>query len=756
MKKKNRLFCLLFIVCALLFVGVACQDKGKKDVIKGKISDVVLTVNDTEFNFYDNVSFVDENGKRMEFTCNESVVSFGTAGKYAVIYQVGDLRYERIVYIYGAPTITVVNPTVAYADAYTKDFSAYVVATDTFGKALPLTYNSGLSYDANGGMATGTCQFEFSATDDYGNKKTESVTLNVQPSTDLFTLGEVTIDYVAPYYTVEVGARKVISVYCDGEELDSSFYVSNNGFLMLTPEFAKKFGVTTGKEVFVNFDTCTARGVIAITDSQPAAYKAQGDVNGKNFFLLDEIALPVFEKVNASIQDVTFAYYIERNQAKTPISDEVFIPQFGGEYFFVTEIYRNGSVVEEIKQAFEVSHYSESVIGLSEYLVMGTEYDVSVQTDLSGLDVAYTFVDTDGIFSRNGNKITPTKEGTASVTVNINNGELEKTLDVKVVDFYNSTGKTRDFAKTTDVWSGAEPNAITYQTGVADLRTTAKQYSFDALKAAEEAKLSAGLIEAAVAVGYQYLTFTAFVDNEETPLNLYCFDGEVYAKVASYTNGGRWQYNAFDLKNWKEGTDLAFEALGANVYLAKVEFIGVDISDYASTVITASATDGRSVDLINGDTWGKILQTVCNTNNTNEYTDTGMDKVSATDNGDYISFTRSGYVSTYGRVENSIYVSAEWIMAARKLGYSVIGIWMGHHEGYSMIKRKVDGTLISYKNNGKEWHAGISSDWGFISLDISNFEDGETIIISLSGENAKVAGVTFRTMEYAVPNLRAD
>ena len=96
--------------------------------------------------------------------------------------------------------------------------------------------------------------------------------------------------------------------------------------------------------------------------------------------------------------------------------------------------------------------------------------------------------------------------------------------------------------------------------GVADLRTTAKAYSFDALKATGEVTLSAGIIEAAVAVGYQYLTFTALINNEQTQLNLYSFDGAVYAKTASYANGGRWQYNAFDLKKWKPGTDLVCEA----------------------------------------------------------------------------------------------------------------------------------------------------------------------------------------------------
>ena len=146
-----------FFVSVLLFAFASC-DNESDDVIRGKISDVLLTVNDTDYDFYENVSFVDENGRRMEFTCNDSVVEFGKAGKYTLIYQVGVMQYERLVYIYGAPTISVSNAAVEYQDAIVKDFSAYVKATDTFGKEVPVSLNGDLQYDSNGAVVTGKKQ----------------------------------------------------------------------------------------------------------------------------------------------------------------------------------------------------------------------------------------------------------------------------------------------------------------------------------------------------------------------------------------------------------------------------------------------------------------------------------------------------------------------------------------------------------------------------------------------------------------------
>ena len=755
MRRKGILFVLSLMVSVLLFAFASC-DNESDDVIRGKISDVLLTVNDTDYDFYENVSFVDENGRRMEFTCNDSVVEFGKAGKYTLIYQVGVMQYERLVYIYGAPTISVSNAAVEYQDAIVKDFSAYVKARDTFGKEVPVSLNGDLQYDSNGAVVTGNQEFSFSATDLYGNQATVSVTLNVLSSKDTFSIGAVSIDYARPYYTLEIGNRKVVSVYCDGERLDETFYVSNNGMLMFTPEFATKFGQVTGKDVYVNFNTCTAKMSLSITDNQPTAYKVDGSVHGKNFHLLDEITLPRLEKTNASMQNAAFKYYVEYEGLKTLTPQPTLVPTAGGDYTFIAEIYRNGELADTVSQTFAVSHYSANLIGVTAYVALGKTYDYSLQTDLIDLDVDYTVTDNDGILNVVGNTFTVKKEGTASVAVNINDGEIVKTIEFTAIDFYNGVGETRDVAKTLSFWSAESSVSVTYENAVNDLRTSALQYSFNALKSTGDVALDGNLIDVAKDLGYKYITFTAFLDNSEASLDVFAQKDDEEERVYSVNNGGRWQYNVVALSEIADGSNLVFVGNGADVYLAKVEFIGADISAYAATYLAESATAGKSEDLVMEGTWGKIVQTVCNTNNSNAYTDTGMDKVSAGDNGDYFTFTRSGYVSTYGRVENCLYISSEWIMAAKKLGYSVIGVWMGKYEGYSMLKRSADGTLSTFKNNGAEWHAGVSSGWGFISLDLTDFEVGDTVVISLSGESACVAGITFRTMDYAVPNLKAN
>lgn len=760
MKKKSLLFCLSIIASAMLFAFVGCRDSGgedSSDIIRGEISDVILTVNDMGYDFHENLSFVDENGKKISFTCDTAGVKFGEAGQYVVTYQVGESTYERIVYIYGEPSITTLNQTISHEAVVTGDFSSCVVAKDTFGKELPVTFIGQLSYDENGVLKTGAQAFSFSATDTLGNQATKEISLNVSPSQDAFLLSSIEIDYAQPYFTVEIGDRQVQSIYCDGTPLNQTFYIVNNGFLMLTPEFAKTFGKVNGKALYINFNTGSVQAALTITDNQPTAYKVVGTVDEKGFDLLDKIMLPRLEQTNASIQDVEFKYYVEYKGEKVSFTESSIVPEFGGEYRFIAEIYKDDALAETLTQTFTVSHYARDLIGINSYVALGSEYDYSVLTDLTGLNITYNVIDTEGILAVNGNKFIATKEGTAKIEVNINNGEIARTVDFEVVDFGNTVGGSLDIAKTLSFWTAiGEDNQITYENKVNDLRTTALQYSFNALKSTGAVALDGKLIEVAKRLGYKYLTFTVMLDNESERLELYARDNGDESKICAFENGGRWQYQSIALEELANGADLVFSGGGANVHLAKVEFVGADISDYASAYLAASSTAGKSIDLINGDLLGKIVQTVCNTNNTMTYTDTGMDKNKTDDNGDYFSFTREGYVSTYGRVENSLYISSEWIMAAKKQGYNVLGIWVGKHEGYSMMKRSADGTLNSFNNNGKEWHAGASDKWGFISLDITSFEEGDTVIISLSGSGACVAGITFRTMDYAVPNLKIN
>ena len=756
--RKGLLLCLSFAVSALIFFAVGCKNNNKTSdsVIRGEISDVILTIKDVEYDFHENVSFVDEKGKRVPFTCNDDVVQFGTPGKYVLTYQVGELQYERIVYIYGEPTITVLKGTIDYQDAILRDFSSCVSAVDTFGKEVPVVLSGELSYDENGGLIIGKQELTFIATDKCGNKTTQMITLNVLPAQqDTFSIAPIQIDYSRPYYTIEIGNREVVSIYCDGERLDETFYLSNNGLLMLTPEFANNFGAVAGKMLYINFNTCSISTLLTITDNQPTAYKVKGTVDGKEYCLLDAIELPILEKINASIQNVSFAYYVEYAGAKTLVEDGAIVPERGGEYQFIAEIYRNNELTDTLTQTFEVSHYSRNVLGLTPYLALGEEYDYSVQTDLTGLDIQYNIVDDGGILAVDGNYLTAKKEGKASVQVNINNGEIVKTVDFEVVDFGNTNGSTRDMAKTLSFWS-VENGEITYEDKVNDLRTTVLQYSFNALKGTGDMVLNGELVAEAKRLGYQYLTFTVLLDNDSANLNVYSSSEDGRTEVACIKNGGRWQYQAVSLDDIISGEDIVFSGNGATVYLAKVEFVGADISEYAEKYLAESSTAGKSIDLINEDLFGKIVQTVCNTNISNTYTDTGMDKVSTTDNGDYFTYQREGYVSTYGRVENSLYISSEWIMAAKKQGYSVLGVWVGKHEGFSMLKRSADGTISNFKNNGAEWHAGATESWNFISVDISDFEEGDIVVISLSGESASVAGITFRTADYAIPNLRVD
>ncbi|MBP5466617.1 MAG: hypothetical protein J6Y43_03540, partial [Clostridia bacterium] len=647
-------------------------------------------------------------------------------------------------------------PDVAYKDAADKNFSQYVKASNEFNENAEIVLESELPYDRNGALITGETELTFSATDKRGNIKRQIVSLNIKNATDNFAFDTVNIDYGMPYYTVNIGNRRVQSVYCEGNALDETFYLSNNGYFMLTPELAKEFGKVSDKEIYVNFNTCSAKITLNITDNANTSYAVIGDVDGQAFSLYDEIYTPYLKLTNSSIQNATFNYYIERGGVKTELNDLIFIPSLSGNYKFIAEIVRNGSVKEDetVIQSFTVSHYSANLLDLSDYIVLGKQYDMSVKTDLTDVNVEYEITDENGILSVNNNKLTAVKEGSATVKVNVNNGEKVKEIKLTSVDFYKGQGATRDFSQDVSFWVNDENNSVSYKNKVADLRTTAQKYEYNALQAIGAAILKAGMIDAAKAAGYKYLSFYCFADNADSSVSVYYENHGEEILLADFDNGGRWLYGSIQLSDVKDGSYLKFVSDGNVINLAKVEFIGTDISDYAKNYIKESTTSGRSVDLVQEDLWGKVVQTICNTNNTVAYEDTGSDRVSTTDNGDYFTFTRSGYLSTYGRIENSLYINSEWIMAARSLGYDVIGIWVNNCDGYSFLKREADGTILTYKNNGNEWHAVSNNKWGFISLDLSTFNECDTVIISISGDGIQLSGITFRTRDYAVPNLQ--
>ena len=143
---------------------------------------------------------------------------------------------------------------------------------------------------------------------------------------------------------------------------------------------------------------------------------------------------------------------------------------------------------------------------------------------------------------------------------------------------------------------------------------------------------------------------------------------------------------------------------------------------------------------------GKMFTAVSNTA-TISYGE-GGEKETAIGGNDYLKVAKEGYKSTEYFTYNQLRISGEWIQAAKKLGYGVIGIYIldptmfGEFTKASYLKVGVDGKCYGAS-------ASASGRWsttgaGFVSLDISDFADGESLVLCFSGSEISISGITFR------------
>lgn len=748
-----------WVICGSIFAAcfaVGCSKTKTEVVVKDELADILLTTEVDSCDFADGVNFVDSNGAKVQYVVDSSAVQFGKSGRYVVVYNVNGEKFEREVYIYDDPTILVKNSTISYKDASEKNFSVSVSAEDSFQNEIALTYISGLTYNQNGQLETGKKNFTFSAIDCLGNISEEVVSLTIAEPTDSFAQSSVTVDYSKPFYTFALENRKFISAYTEGQALDSSFYVVDNGYLMFTPSLIEAIGVGNQRTVYINLNTCSAEIEVAVTDNQPLSYEAVGNVEGEFFYLDDLIVLPYYRLMSASIQDAEFKYYVKLGEGRTQIFDGKFKPTLGGAYTYIAEVYHNGQLVNEITQNFEISHYCEEPVRLNRIIALGVENDLSLRADETvKVPVVYTLKNNDGVVQCNNGVLVGVKEGSATVEININDGEITKTVDVRVVDFGNAQGRVKDLSKDITLWGDFDGTMISSEK-VADLRTTVSQYEYEAISARDSAFLSKDVIESAKSVGYKYLTFYASLDSENKNLYVDLCDADgvaiVNRRILNQANSGRWTYYSLPLSDIDENCGIVFSSDAIGFHLAKVEFVGADIGNYVSTFIQNGNITSKSADLICDDLIDSLCISTCNTNKSFSYTETGMDRVSSTDNGDYFTFTRSGYFGGYLTSENVVYINSEWIQAAKMLGYATLGVWIGPNVDYSYMKRSADGTVSPFLNGENAWH-GKSSTWSFISLDLTSFEDGDVVLIGFEGNSIQIGGITFRTSGYGAPNL---
>ncbi|MBQ8229538.1 MAG: hypothetical protein IJZ32_02450 [Clostridia bacterium] len=375
--KKRRLFGKFLrgvLTCALLatlsFALAACKgckdEKGKspdKQVEFTGIKDVHISVSETDYDFSKGVLAVDDEGKTLEITIDDSAVKFGTPGQYTVKYDTANGSSECIVYVYGAPIIETSTLDIPYAVATEagRAITSLITATDTFGGAVDVKLNSEVALNANGSVKTGEQQLSVTATDGYGNTAQKTITVNVQPSTKTYNIPDQTVDFSRAYTTVEITGSTLLSVYVGEVACVTGEYATDNGCFMLLPKLIASLGVGE-YGLTLNFNDGSTDIALEITDSAEPAFIAEFDLTGEIFVETETVTLPSLGKAEYSIQEFEVKTYIQTptSAVKQEITEKSYTLTTAGQYAYIAECIKNGNVAKTITQTF-------SAVSLKEY-----------------------------------------------------------------------------------------------------------------------------------------------------------------------------------------------------------------------------------------------------------------------------------------------------------------------------------------------------------------------------------------------------
>ena len=402
-----------------------------------------------------------------------------------------------------------------------------------------------------------------------------------------------------------------------------------------------------------------------------------------------------------------------------------------------------------------------------EYLAAGKTSTVTASD--ANANLTYTSSNT-SILTVEGNTIKGVGNGTATIIAKVGDVAVSETT-VRVIDFGYATGNLVDFAseENLDLWKFADATndgdaSITYVTNVVD-GTESNGYMYNGIcynrpkntgsyrTLGNMMYLSPTIIDMAKELGYKYLQFFAY-ENSNTAK---CFRSyAVTANGSAYYNGGhkellsvnypRWKSLVIDLEsaNCVDGTGIGFFGFAQNTYLAMVRFVGAGVdTDYAATLLKDSDNDGKGDSVCIPELVGKMFIPSNSAQCTVAYSATG-----GYSDGARITFTRTGASVDQYNNKNHLEINADWIMAAKALGYTKIAFRVkSPTAAYTVNRFDGAGTRVQYFNRNDNYVQLV--------FDISGFAKGENIQFCM-GSNAElsISDITFRTAAHPTnPNL---
>ncbi len=348
--KKKIVACLIGLTGGvLLFAGAACSDKGDAsastaDVTLEGVKDVHISATATAYDFEKGVTALDGLDD-VEFSVDATAVQFGKAGKYEVIYTVGDYKESCFVYVYGTPAFTQVKTELSYQDLLTNSgLTKAVTAKDSFDEGLSVQVVQGASVGELGYVEYGSSHtVKFTATDKVGNVGDFacSVTLSTEGRPQF---EPIAIDLADVQKSVELGVKGNLKLIENGVALDGSSYTYINGYLTFAEDYimAKTKGNYT-------LTAITDKGyndvTLQITDNRPANFRFEGE----DVEYAEKIYIAKAELIGNQ-QNITFEYAVTDTDGNAlPVVEEgdlmYFVPAAKSQFTVTATAKREGENV---------------------------------------------------------------------------------------------------------------------------------------------------------------------------------------------------------------------------------------------------------------------------------------------------------------------------------------------------------------------------------------------------------------------------
>ena len=305
----------MLAVCALslaVFGLVACnQESGTKEEITFQAENLNVKLG-SEVNWTEGVTATTKDGQTLTVTADASGVDLQKAGTYPIIFSAGKYSVERIVRVYGMPTLYYVGEPMAdgqsfmmnYTDlAGERGFASGVTAKDCFGMTLDVEMEAP---EYTGGA--GPFSVIWKTQDAAGNALSVSGTVTLDAE-KFPTAQDATYDLSQEYAEIVADTKGGERVFLyEGEtKINLKYYERTEEGFLLSGAYLSK-GETGERQLRIETEFGSVGFTVNVTDAQPVRLKNVSQMNGYLFLQGEPIRIELPDRLCEGYQKVDIEF----------------------------------------------------------------------------------------------------------------------------------------------------------------------------------------------------------------------------------------------------------------------------------------------------------------------------------------------------------------------------------------------------------------------------------------------------------------